>query len=153
MSKRLQDQELEPFKQFLATYVEAYSSLDIDQMNALIASDAHCWGTGSDEQCINRQQYTNGIVRDFSELNSVSLSYDNLDVFQDGDSACLCSLFRVQYSLKTSPSETLDFPLLRFTIFLTHKERDIWRIVHIHASAALGTQAVGESYPSNQRCS
>ena len=153
MAKRLQGQELSPFKEFMIRYTKAYTALDIDGMSALIAPDSHCYGTGSDEQYREREQFISGLGRDFGELNSVDFSYNEMDVFQDGHSACLCCLVRVRYSLTTAPNETLDFPLLRFTIFLSDEEGGDWRIVHIHASAALGTQAVGESYPSNQRVS
>ena len=150
MAVILASSALQPFQQFLDDYCTAYKAMDLSRIGELFSQDdLHCFGTGEDEVLSNRDSLLYALERDFSELSTVVLQPEGkLTALQTGDTVCLCTSVKVQYSLKTSPEKTSDMPKLRFTMLLEQQENN-WRIVQIHASAPLSPREAGRLFPED----
>ena len=148
MAIRLQDEALEPFRNFLVEYRAAYEAMDINRISEFFSIDeAHCFGTGVDEVLTNRESLLYALQRDFSELESISLTPEGeLIALQVGDGVCLCTELTVRYVLKATPEQPADMPRIRLTMLL-ERQNNRWRAVQTHISAALNTQEPERSFP------
>lgn len=150
MAAILSGNALQPFREFLDEYCDAYQSMNIEQISRFFSLDElHCFGTGEDEVLLNRDSLLYALERDLSELSTIALCPEGkLTAIQTADAVCLCTNINVQYSQKNAPEKINHMPKLRFTLLLEQQQND-WRIVQIHISAPLPTQEAGRSFPEH----
>ena len=149
MAVRVQGNELQPFQQFITEYCATYETMDVEKLSGFFSrDDIHCFGTGIDERLTNRESLLYGLQRDFSELESVTLTLAS-DLFVLKISETVASLstdLNVSYALKSSPDAVARMPKLRLSMVLEQQDGK-WTIVDVHISAPLDTQVEGRSFP------
>lgn len=122
---------------------ERYGAADVEGVMAFFVDDAPAnIGTGADEIRFGVSEVRSQISRDVSEVESLSMTMENLRVKVFGDGAFAYS--DVVFAA-TVGGERMSYPA-RTTVGLTRTAAG-WQIVQIHTSFPYDGQASGRSWP------
>ncbi len=125
-------------------YIEVYEAQDMDGLMALMAEGPlMIWGTGADEEAVDKPMLRKVISRDFSEAK-VKANPSQVQAFVHGDSAIVVSHWSPAYQ-PTGSSDWFHMPTLRVTMGL-EKHGDNYLIRHAHFSAPLSVQPADHSF-------
>jgi ketosteroid isomerase-like protein len=132
-------------KAVLGKLAEGYAKRDLALLRAVFASDPDVvmYGTGADEKRVGLAEIEAQAERDWSQSESVSLTYGWTSVSAAGSVAWVAAdtVFNVKAGGQAMSLHG------RFT-FVLEKRGEQWLIVQSHASFPAAGQAEGESFPT-----
>jgi len=125
--------------------LECYKKKDVDRMVSLFASDPDvmCFGTGKDEKRVGLKEIRIQFERDFSQCDNISCELGWHTVSAAGTVAWVAADYSVRATVKGQKAEMT----MRMSIVLERRDQK-WLIMHMHGSAPMTGQEVGESFPS-----
>ena len=80
----LTDKQVQEIQETLSSYTSAYEKRDLKKFRDLLSPDAQGFGSGEDEQAINRNELLNSVKRDLSQADNIQVKFADLVINGDG---------------------------------------------------------------------
>ncbi len=147
MRKRAANKVAQEIEKWLRQFAEAYSRKDLDAVMDMVDSDRPLFvlGSGPDEKRFTASQLKKGVLRDFSQVDKLSMTYKWIKTDTQGDVAWFASELKLAV---TACNRKTAYPY-RFMGVLVKGNRS-WRLCMGQMGLVAVDQSAGKSWPSTK---